>query len=325
MYTTHVGSFPLDFTRDNVLRVFHDMINIGIDYPPYPQLRNFIKIFLDPLVDIHVLKLVNSKYVINISLSELKNLPLPAVRLEEAEIVASIVKKERICVEAIRGCVTGPFTLASEIQISERETRGLFTSALSSKDFVLKYMTRIVREFVTYLHDVLGFKFIVIDEPVLSVIVGSRRILFDYTIEEISKCLDEVLQGVELAGVHVCGRVPPLLKDVLLSTRYVKVLDHEFKDNPKNLTVYTKDELEKYDKFISFGCVSSRKPVIESVEEIMDVVKRGIDTFGSRLLMIKPDCGFRGLAGFFENKEKAYEVAIEKLRRIVEVKRRLHV
>ncbi|MEM1549846.1 MAG: methionine synthase, partial [Candidatus Methanomethylicia archaeon] len=123
----------------------------------------------------------------------------------------------------------------------------------------------------------------------------------------------------DFAGIHVCGIIPPLLKEVLLNTKTIKVLDHEFKDTPRNINVYIKEDLEKYDKFISFGCVSSKNPIIESEEEIMHLVNEGLNRFGSRLLMIKPDCGFRTLLDISRDPNKAYEIAIEKLRRIVNV------
>jgi len=37
LFTTVVGSFPLEDTEENMKRAFEDEINIGIDYPCYPQ------------------------------------------------------------------------------------------------------------------------------------------------------------------------------------------------------------------------------------------------------------------------------------------------
>jgi len=180
-------------------------------------------------------------------------------------------------------------------------------------------MVNLVRRYVEYLHNELGFKFIVVDEPILSVIVGSNKILFGYTVEDIINVFDTVLSGIGFAGVHVCGLIPPILKDVLLNTRYVKILDHEFKDIPRNIEVYSFNELERYDKFISFGCVSSKNPSIEFENDISKLITSGIERFGNRLIMVKPDCGFRGLLGYFKNPEDAYRVSIEKLKRIVNV------
>ncbi len=48
--TTYTGSFPPPHSRDNVRRVLRDVAGgIGIDWPNYPQLINFIDMFLAPL------------------------------------------------------------------------------------------------------------------------------------------------------------------------------------------------------------------------------------------------------------------------------------
>ncbi|MEM3885619.1 MAG: methionine synthase [Candidatus Methanomethylicia archaeon] len=317
MYTTHVGSFPLEYCIENVIKVFHDMIEIGIDYPPYPQLRNFIGIFLKPLIELNIIVEERNKYILNAPIRE--SFPLKInIRIDEAEIIAEEAEKGKSKFKDVRGCVTGPFTLSSQIQLTQRGT-GLSSTLLSNKDLVLKYMVKFVRSYVEYFYDKLKFKFIVVDEPILSLMVGARKILFEYSIEELIEALNTILYGIDFAGIHVCGMIPPLLKEVLLNTKTIKILDHEFKDTPRNINVYIKEDLEKYDKFISFGCISSKNPIIESEEEIMHLVNEGLNRFGSRLLMIKPDCGFRSLLDISRDPNKAYEIAIEKLRRIVNV------
>lgn len=321
MYTTHVGSFPLEYSEENVIKVFHDMVNIGIDYPPYPQLRDFIRIFLKPLIESNIIREEGRKFILikhfgEISLSSIN------VKIEEAEIVTEKARLKNMGFKAIRGCVTGPFTLSSQIYLTLEET-GLSATLLKDKSTVLNYMIEIIRKYVEYLYRRLNFKFIVIDEPMLSFMVGVKKVLFDYKIEEIIKALNKILHGIEIAGIHVCGIIPPLLKEVLLNTETIKVLDHEFKDTPRNLNVYLKEELEEYDKYISLGCVSSKNPIIESEEEIMHLVNEGLNKFGSRLLMIKPDCGFRTLLDVSRNPNKAYEIAIEKLKRVINVSSKL--
>jgi 5-methyltetrahydropteroyltriglutamate--homocysteine methyltransferase len=318
MYTSHVGSFPLPHSNENVTRVFRDLIAIGVDYPPYPQLRNFISIFLNPLIEIGLISEFNGIFSLSKPISDDYTPPLPKIRILEAELVAEIVRVEKPSLEGVRGCVTGPFTLASQIQLTP-ERRDISSSMLSKRGFVLQYMVNFVRRYVEYLYNELGFKFIVVDEPILSVIVGSNRILFGYTAEDIINSFNTILSGVDFAGVHVCGLIPPLLKNILLNARCIKILDHEFKDTPRNIEVYKFDELEKHDKFISFGCVSSKNPNVESEDDIAKLINVGIERFGDRLIMVKPDCGFRGLIGYFKNPEDAYRVSIEKLKRIVNV------
>lgn len=317
MYTTHVGSFPLEYCKENVIKVFYDMIKIGIDYPPYPQLRDFIRVFLNPLIESNIIREEKSKYILNIPIQENFQLPT-SIKIDEAEIITKEIDLDKLKFKEVRGCVTGLFTLSSQIQLTQRGA-GLSSTLLSNKYLVLKYMVKFVRSYVEYLHDKLKFKFIVIDEPILSLMMGAKKILFEYSIEELIEALNTILYGIEFAGIHVCGTIPPLLKEVLLNTKSIKVLDHEFKDTPRNINTYTREDLEKYDKYISFGCVSSKNPIIESEEEIMHLVNEGLNKFGSRLLMIKPDCGFRSLLDMSRDPNKAYEIAMEKLKRIVNV------
>ena len=52
LFTTVVGSLPLENTPNNMKRGFNDLINMGIDYPCYPQLVNMNSMFLSPLSEI---------------------------------------------------------------------------------------------------------------------------------------------------------------------------------------------------------------------------------------------------------------------------------
>jgi len=49
LFTTVVGSWPLSNNHENMLRVFKDLIQIGVDYPCYPQLLDMNYQFLSPL------------------------------------------------------------------------------------------------------------------------------------------------------------------------------------------------------------------------------------------------------------------------------------
>ena len=49
LFTTVVGSFPLENTKENMIRAFDDQVNMGIDYPCYPQLVSMNAQFLNPL------------------------------------------------------------------------------------------------------------------------------------------------------------------------------------------------------------------------------------------------------------------------------------
>ena len=50
--TTVVGSWPLNHSSENMEKVFTDLIQIGIDYPCYPQLTSMISQFFYPLANL---------------------------------------------------------------------------------------------------------------------------------------------------------------------------------------------------------------------------------------------------------------------------------
>jgi methionine synthase II (cobalamin-independent) len=120
-----------------------------------------------------------------------------------------------------------------------------------------------------------------------------------------------------LSAIHVCGTVTPMVKTVLLESR-ADIVDHEFAASPKNLQAYTKGDLEQTGKFLAYGCISSIKPSIETVEEISAFVRKALDWFGPRVI-VKPDCGFAGM----QNVPEAYSKVLGKLRNMIAASRKL--
>jgi methionine synthase II (cobalamin-independent) len=127
----------------------------------------------------------------------------------------------------------------------------------------------------------------------------------------------DIITG-EISGfsaIHVCGTITPLVKKVLLDSR-VNIVDHEFAGSPNNLHAYARDELERSGKLLAYGCVSSVKPQVESVEEISTSIRRALNAFGRRII-VKPDCGFGGMIGI----PGAYKIAFRKLENMVKAAR----
>jgi methionine synthase II (cobalamin-independent) len=118
-----------------------------------------------------------------------------------------------------------------------------------------------------------------------------------------------------LSAIHVCGTVTPLVKEVLLKSK-ADIIDHEFAGSPANLRAYNRDDFERSGKFLAYGCVSTVKPQVESVEEISSSIRTALNTFGRRII-VKPDCGFGGMFGV----PGAYESAMKKLENMVRAAR----
>ncbi len=317
LYATHVGSFPLEHSRANLERVISDLARVGLDYVGYPQLRDFVGMYLEPLVSCGALRPAAAGFALldrRALLDACGERPPP---VEEA--VALREAADRGVVRGrLKASVTGPFTLASQIYLGGQPS--LSASALRDRG-VVEALAELVRGYLRGLEE-LRYDVVVLDEPVLSVIVG-RRVLFGYAGEDLVDVLSAAVDGAkfEHVGVHVCGRLSPLLARTLLSLE-VDVLDHEHKDIPENLGTYSREDLESHGKFLSLGVVSSKSPRVESVAEVREAIAEGLRLFGDRLLFVKPDCGFRGLR-VPGREEEMYSAALEKLRRLVAALRSL--
>ncbi len=320
--TSHVGSFPLEYSEERELKVFNDMIDIGLDYPPVPQLRSFIDMFLEPLARQALLRKSRGLYI------AVKNISIESmiIDLPEYKLISNIIPKIKGKVKEVRACITGPFTLASYIFYSESiPSIDIMNSMLRDKEYVLSFLTSYVARIVEEVSK-LGYNYINIDEPVLSVIIGTRRLLFNYTIEEITNALDmlfERAKHVKIRGIHVCARLPKLLKEVLLRTNNINLLDHEHYDNRKNFEFYSYEDLDSSGKYIAVGVISSKKPIVENINEIKSLIIKSWNLYRDRLLMVKPDCGFRGLRGVLGDEFKEYELCLRKLKVLVEAVRQV--
>ncbi len=314
MFTTHVGSMPLDYSPENVRRAFSDMASLGLDYPPVPQLRSFIDMYMEPLRRAGAVRREGARYLAG----ELGAVPEEA-GIPELDHLSWAVG-ETFKGLGVRFCVTGPFTLASNILLKPGGSP-LLDSVLKLKRFVLETLTEYVSSFVREASE-RGAEMVVVDEPILTVMVG-RRILFGYTAEELSTALDRLFDGVgcRFRGVHACYIVPPTLSRILLSCERLNYLDHEFADSPANIDAYTGEELESHGKLLGMGVVSSKSIRVEDRGVVESRIRLLLDRFGRSLAFVKPDCGFGGFKGMLSSREDEYTVALRKLRVLVEAAR----
>ena len=320
--TEDVGSLPADddFEKDkkNVNRAIMDKVNVGLDYPTYPQLvgtptspMNMGLQFLRPLsMENPSLQIKGEEISL---LSENIVEPDHTIGIERAEYFLSFLQQNNLITQlkGVRACVTGPFTLASYIG-----TKNLMTCG-ASKTHIVEALGRILSRSCRQLSD-LGFNIISIDEPFLSVILGANRLLYSYDQDFVVKVLNELIKEIScFSSIHVCGRITPLVKSSLLASD-VDIIDHEFSQSPKNHEAYGRQDLEQADKMLAYGCISSVDLKIETVEQITTVLKNAQKLFGQRTIA-KPDCGFGGLRGIPE----AYEITFKKLRNMVQAAQEL--
>ncbi|MFX1420226.1 MAG: hypothetical protein ACFE9N_15035, partial [Promethearchaeota archaeon] len=168
----------------------------------------------------------------------------------------------------------------------------------------------------------MGINIISCDEPILGLLVG-KKILF-HSEDFIIKIINKSISGIQgLSSIHVCGRISPYLRDILLQTN-VRILDHEFSTNEQNFKIFEKKHFQGTDKYLALGTVESKfTPIenkkieyyVEEVEFLKRYIKKGIDQYGRENLIIKPDCGFYPLKIFGE--EQGYKIAIKKVKNMV--------
>jgi len=317
--TEDVGSLPVlddfDESRANFNRTVVDKVSIGLDYPCCPQLTgtsskpmNMGLQFLLPLSKLNLGIGVKGEDV-HILSDEVKETSV-LIGTERAEYYLRFLREQGLIskVKGAKACVTGPFTLASYIDRKNLMTCG------ASKPNIVTALAKILSRSCRRLGD-LGFDLVNIDEPFLSVMLG-RTVLFKYDQKFVVETLNMLIKEAScLSAIHVCGRITPLVKAVLLESE-ADIVDHEFAGSPSNLTAYSREELEKAGKFLAYGCVSSVSPRVETVEEIVGSLNSAVKTFGPRVI-VKPDCGFAGMLGIPD----AYGIAFGKLENMVEAAR----
>jgi methionine synthase II (cobalamin-independent) len=327
-FSTIVGSWPVSNTNENMVKIFTELIQIGIDYPCYPQLISMIDQFLSPLSEqVSQLYKIDNRFY----LSNEFDIPKKPVALQYGEFITKFFKDHPHLLEQVKGtkaCLTGPLTLATEIVLNGDIAKGIKPRIFSEPraimvDWVVEKLAKIMKQLGKAYND-MGIDIISMDEPILGFLVG-RKVLFhseDFIIDILNESISEIKK---LSSIHVCGRISPNCRDLLLKTD-VNILDHEFKTNEENFDIFQKTHLMTSDKYLALGTVKSKfLPVegwdindyIESVSSLEAYIRKAYKLYGKDRLIIKPDCGFLPLIDSFGEK-RGYEITIRKLNNMVQ-------
>ena len=200
------------------------------------------------------------------------------ITIDDQKFVKNLIPKNKQLI----GLITGPYTLTNScvdlFYKDEKELAFDFAKALSQE-------AKLLQKHV----DMIG-----IDEPFFSMGVP------EYGKDLIGIIIKDLSCPVRL---HVCGDISKVIPDILEMP--VDILSHEFRASPKLL-----DSFRQYDikKNICLGSVRSDKPDIESVDVIVNHIKKGIEVFGDKITQLAPDCGQRLLLR---------DVAFKKLKNLV--------
>lgn len=110
----------------------------------------------------------------------------------------------------------------------------------------------------------LDYNILFIEELVLGIIVGKRKILFDISKQEIIDAINYLFSKVPGEhSIHVCGRLSPKLFEILVKMNKLDILNFEFYDNPLNIESINPNLLEENNKVLAPGIASAKKSFIE--------------------------------------------------------------
>ena len=249
-----------------------DMVNAGIDIVSDGQTR-------DPFVQIFTRKLKGCRVRDRTEIIDKVEYDTP-ITIEDQKYVRSLIPKNKELI----GLLTGPYTLTkSSVDLFYNDEKKLaFDFA-----YALREEAKILQKHVDMIS---------IDEP-----------FFSNNIPEYGKELIKIITK-DLScptRLHACGDISKVVTEILEIP--VDVLSHEFKASPQLFDVFKE---YSFSQKLCLGSVRSDDSRIESIEEIYNHVKKGINLFGDRITQVAPDCGQRLLPR---------NVAFQKLKNLVKV------
>lgn len=177
----------------------------------------------------------------------------------------------------VKGIITGPTTLVLSCRVNDFYKR-------DNKSKIIMDMAQALKKEAKELENA-GAGMIQIDEPFLSTGIADLKVAKE-AINIISADL-----AVPVA-MHVCGDVGEIFGDILKFP--VQIIDCEFAGVDSNIEALKTEY--RGSKKIGFGCIDTKTEIVETTDQILNLVKKGIDIVGEENMMMDPDCGMRMLS-----------------------------
>ena len=249
-----------------------DMVNAGLDIVSDGQTR-------DPFIQIFTRKLKGCRIRARTEIVDKVEYNVP-MTLKDQKYAKSLIPDGK----ELTGVLTGPYTLSKScIDLYYNDEKDL------AFDFAhaLKQEAKVLQKHVDMIS---------IDEPFFS------NEIPDYGKELIEIITKDISCPTRL---HACGNVSEIISELLEMP--VDILSHEFKASPQIFDAFKE---YAFPQKICLGAVRSDDTRVESVEEITEHAKKGMDIFGEKIVQLAPDCGQRLLPR---------DVAFQKLKNLVKV------
>jgi len=271
--TTVIGSYPAEINTEEIIKSYYtqkliswdkyiksavnDMLRAGIQMVSDGQTR-------DSFVNIFYRRISGCRIRERPEVFEKIRYRGP-ITIDDQKYVKSFLPKNT----KLLGLITGPYTLSKScvnlFYHNEKELAFDFADVLRQEaENLQKYVDMIS-----------------IDEPFFSVSMPDYAKDLIQTITKNLKCP---------IRLHVCGDVSEIVSDILEIP--VDVLSHEFKALPKLFDVFKEYNFKQN---ICLGSVRSDNPTLETVGEIVNHIKKGINVFNDKISQVSPDCGLRFL------------------------------
>ncbi|GAB4317359.1 MAG: methionine synthase [Methanobacteriaceae archaeon] len=190
--------------------------------------------------------------------------------------------------KGVKGIITGPSTLVFSSRID-----GFY----KKKELAIIDLAYALKKEAQHLENA-GAIYIQIDEPYLSTGMVD--------VSTAKKAVEIIVQDLVIpVSLHVCGNLSGVFNQLL--TFPVDIIDCEFAGIPENLKILENTDLKG--KKIGFGCFDTKTDHVESREEILKLIEKGLELIGPENMIVDPDCGMR---------MRKHSSALEKLKIMVE-------
>jgi len=213
------------------------------------------------------------------------------VEYDEEWLVSEYEFTSEVADTPVKVPITGPYTLAN----------WSFNEVYDSEEELAYELAELVNEEIEALVDA-GAKYIQIDEPALATTPDDHAI--------VGECLERIVEDVPddvRLGLHVCygdySRIYPEILEYPVHEYDLELANDGF----EQLDIFKDDE---FTKDFAMGVVDAHVAEVESVEEIKENIKKGLEVVPPERLTVSPDCGLKLLPrdvayGKMENMVKA--------------------
>lgn len=266
MFTTVIGSYPLKYAElgaDAIRQAVGDQLAAGVDLVTDGQTRYDMIEYFARAIDGYV---YDGKSTITGKIG----------RGRPDEFVADF-RLAKSLAPRVKGLITGPVTLVFSSRI-----KTAYTGYRDEKVYLdtARALLDIARAL-----EAEGAEWIQIDEPYLS--VGAPMAIA-------RKAVELLASGLKVpVAMHVCGKVGAIFPQIV-QWEGLTLLSHAFMGD-KNDDVLASSELKNTQTMLGLGCIDTKTPAVESVQDVTALIERARALIPAERLAIHPDCGLRVL------------------------------